>query len=70
MKMKQSQLNSPLPRFLTVEEVAEMLRVNETRLGVELELVSAATLGGVRRPKGSTGTRIEESQVNSHSATA
>ena len=27
MKMNPSQPNSPLPRFLTVEEVAEMLRV-------------------------------------------
>lgn len=34
MKMKQSQLNSPLPRFLTVEEVAEMPRVKVAALGV------------------------------------
>jgi excisionase family DNA binding protein len=27
MKMNQSQLNSSLPKFLTVDEVAEMLRV-------------------------------------------
>ena len=59
MKMKQSQLNSPLPRFLTVEEVAEMLRVKPRTI---YEMVAQVRIP-YRKPPGSNILRFDLEEI-------